>query len=378
MEKTRLVNQKLLRCGYTTGSCAAAAAKAATIMLLCEEILNTVSIDTPSGTLIKLDVFDTEIYPDRVSCAVQKDSGDDPDVTNGVKVYATVSRILNGLFIDGGKGVGRVTKPGLDQPVGEAAINSVPRKMIKNAVLEAISYAGYTGGISVVISIPEGITLAAHTFNPRMGIEGGISILGTSGIVQPMSDDAIAETIRAEISILAAQGKNSLLLTFGNYGENFTKNILGLSLDSNIKCSNFIGSAIDSAVEHGFSDILVIGHIGKLVKLGIGIFNTHSNSGDGRLETLCACALEAGATLLVLHCIMDCVSTDAAITLLIENDLLIATMKVLKKRIEYHINRRVPPGTEIGFVCFTNLEDCSGILAKSENADTLMNCWRTN
>ena len=190
---------KQLRRGFTTGSCAAAAAKAATAMLLGEKEINTVRLVTPKGTGLDLDITDILISDDSVSCAVVKDSGDDPDVTNGIKVYAAVERAGSGIEIDGGEGVGRVTRPGLDQPVGAAAINSTPRKMIAEAVREIAEKHNYSGGFKVTVSVPEGIEIAKKTFNGRLGIEGGISILGTTGIVEPMSDEAVVETIRTEL-----------------------------------------------------------------------------------------------------------------------------------------------------------------------------------
>lgn len=376
MNKKILVGQKLLRCGYTTGSCAAAAAKAATIMLLTNQTIHTVSICTPTGIQITLDVLDRKACETQVSCAIRKDSGDDPDVTNGILVYASVSRIPIGIEIDGGEGVGRVTKAGLDQPIGAAAINSIPRDMIKQAVAQAIANSGCDTGLRIIISVPEGERLAKHTFNPHMGIVGGISILGTTGIVEPMSNAAMVDTIRAEIAVLAAQGEQAILITLGNYGEEFARNTLSLSLNSNVKCSNFIGDAIKAGMEHGIKNMLIVGHIGKLSKLAIGMFNTHSSNGDGRLEAVLACALEAGGKLSLLREIMDCVSVDAALTLIDQRGLLGETMDVLKNRISYHISRKALPETEIGFVCFSNAFQHRGILAKSENAEDLMRRWR--
>jgi cobalt-precorrin-5B (C1)-methyltransferase len=378
MGNRRFINQKLLRCGYTTGSCAAAAAKAAAIILLTGETVHSVSIRTPNGTQLTMDIQHPELYSGQVLCAVRKDSGDDPDITDGVLVFATVSRCASGIEIDGGEGIGRVTRAGLDQPVGAAAINSGPRRMIRQAVQEAITSAGYTGGLKVVISIPEGAKLALRTFNPHMGIEGGISVLGTTGIVEPMSNAALADTIRAEVSMLRAEGSRNLLITLGNYGENYARDTLHLSLVSQVKCSNFIGDAIAAAIEHDFGRILLVGHIGKLVKLGIGIMNTHSSNGDGRMETLAVCALEAGAEPPLLREIIRCVSTDAVLALLYENRLLQGAMEVLKQRVAYHISRHVLPETEIGFVCFTNAGEYAGTLFKSANADKLMKLWRTD
>ena len=235
----------------------------------------------------------------------------------------------------------------------------------------------YSRGISVVISAPEGEALAKRTFNPQLGIVGGLSIIGTTGIVEPMSNRALIDTIRLELSQLSESGSTHVLLTPGNYGADFAKDRLSLSLKAQISCSNFIGDAIDSAVELGFTDILLVGHIGKLVKLGIGQTNTHSSAGDGRIETLIACALQAGANLPLLNELLSCVTTDAALTLIDREGLLESSMEILGNRIEDCLTRRVPDSVRIGYICFSNAEPHSGILVQSENAGDLLEIWRT-
>jgi len=364
----RMVDGKFLRRGYTTGSCAAAAAKAAAIMLLKQEDCGAVELVTPKRTVLTLDVCDAKFTDKSASCAVQKDSGDDPDITNGVLVYAEVSRIESGIEIQGGKGVGLVTKPGLNQPVGAHAINSVPRKMITGECENICCEVGYTGGLSVVISIPNGEELAMKTFNPRMGIEGGLSILGTTGIVEPMSEDALVDTIKTELDMIYAAGGRNILLVVGNYGEIFAREILGLSLKSHIKCSNYIGDTLSAAAEKGFKRALLIGHIGKLVKMGIGIMNTHSNHGDGRMETLIACALEAGAELSLLREIRECVSTDRALFHLKEALLYDKTMDLLCARIEDTLKRNIAPELEVGFICFSGMGKSSDMKICTQNS----------
>ena len=371
----RSINGKLLRCGYTTGSCAAAAAQAAAEFLLGGTAPETVKLSTPKGVPLTLDVADARREGDSTLCAVRKDAGDDPDVTDGILVYARVSKQDGSLTIDGGEGVGRVTKPGLDQPVGAAAINSTPRRMISQAVEDVCRRHGYSGGLRIVISIPGGEALAKRTFNPRMGIEGGLSVIGTSGIVEPMSNQALVDTIRVELQQAAAGGARHILLTPGNYGEDFARNKLGLTLSPHVNCANFIGDSIDACVECGFERILLIGHIGKLVKLGIGVTNTHSSFGDGRMETLITCALEAGAPLDLLQGLALCVTTDAALALLCSAGLLENTMAVLGPRIDACLKRHVPDSVEIGYICFTNAEPFSGVLCQSGCAETLMKLW---
>lgn len=381
-------NQRYLRCGYTTGTCAAAAAKAAAWLLLTGQKPEQVTIKTPKGPEIVIDVAEAgrqagEDGLDAATCAVKKDSGDDPDITNGILVYATVRPEPSGaMLIDGGAGVGRVTKPGLDQPVGMAAINSTPRQMIAQALREVCEAAGYSGGLSAVISIPAGEALAARTFNPRLGISGGLSILGTSGIVEPMSDSALIDTIRVELRVLAAAGRSSVILTPGNYGESFLLDRLNgpegpeaVFTSTIIKCSNFIGDSIAAAVECGFRRILLAGHIGKLVKLAIGLMNTHSRYGDGRLETLVTCALKAGGDLALLRQIADCATTEAALTLLEEAGLMAAVALDLKERIAFYLSRQIPADAEIGFICFTGAGSFRPVF-ESGNVAQLLENWQ--
>lgn len=362
-------DQKKLRCGYTTGSCAAAAAKAATAMLLSEEYARTVSLLTPKGTVLQLQVLDIQRTKEQVTCAIQKDSGDDADVTNGILIYASVMRQQADITIDGGTGVGRVTKPGLDQPIGQAAINSVPRKMIKEAVLGEMDAHGYEGGIKVIISIPKGVEIAERTFNPRLGIEGGISVLGTSGIVEPMSEQALVDTIRTEIKMQSANGNRDLLITPGNYGADFLKDILHIDIEKAIKCSNFIGDTIDMAYEYQIKSLLLVGHIGKLVKLGAGIMNTHSKMADGRMEVLCSCAIRAGAKSETAERILDCITTDEAIAILQEVKMAERTMAILMERIEFYLQHRAYEGLEIAAIMFSNQY---GILGNTSKAEKLL------
>ncbi len=358
-----------LRCGYTTGSCAAAAAKAAAAMLLAGVPLNCISISTPKGIPLTLEVKEITQEEDFVTCGIQKDSGDDADVTNGMLVFATVSKTDKDIFVDGGTGVGRVTKPGLNQDIGQAAINNVPRKMIHDEVLEVCEETGYTGGLKVIISIPGGELLAKKTFNPRLGIEGGLSVLGTTGIVEPMSEMALVETIRTEMGMLTAEGNEYLIAAPGNYGEAFADSTLSLPMAKTVKCSNFIGETIDMAYEFKLKGLLLVGHIGKLVKLGGGIMNTHSKYADGRMEVLCSCGLLAGGETALLKKILDCVTTDEALYLLKEAGLLEATMEVLMEKIDYHLQHRAYEGLAIGAIVFSNK---FGILGETKKAEDLL------
>lgn len=312
---------KQLRLGYTTGSCAAAAAKAAAWMLLSGRRKESITLETPKGITLDLNIEDIKMDSDSVSCAVRKDAGDDPDVTNGALVYARVSfSDAPGVTVDGGEGVGRVTKPGLDQPVGNAALNSVPRKMIRENVGEVMTLFDHSGGLSVIISIPAGVELAKKTFNPRLGIVGGISVLGTTGIVEPMSEKALVDTIRTELNQHQALGEENVLLTPGNYGAEFIKNGLGLDPEKAVQTSNFIGDSIDLCAKLGFRRILLIGHIGKLVKLAGNMMNTHSKYGDCRMDIIAAGAGAEGADAGLISRILGCVACDEAVRILREAD----------------------------------------------------------
>ncbi|MCR4759571.1 MAG: cobalt-precorrin-5B (C(1))-methyltransferase CbiD [Oscillospiraceae bacterium] len=360
---------KRLRCGYTTGSCAAAAAKAAAEMLLGKISCGHVSLNTPAGIPLLLDLTDISRTEESVSCAVQKDSGDDPDITNGIFVYAEVSKADSGIAIEGGEGVGRITKPGLDQPVGNAAINSTPRRMIGDALHEIAQKYDYSGGFRVIISVPGGDVLAQKTFNPRMGITGGISIIGTTGIVEPWSNAAMVETIRTEANMRRAAGSEHLLLTVGNYSDSFLKHFRPELAERAVMCSNFIGDALDIGVTLGFQSILLIGHIGKLVKLGSGIMNTHSSCADGRMETLIACAALAGISREILMQLPDCVTTDAALDILYQHQNVQDMLRILTERIGFYISARVKDQVQTGAVIFSNQHD---ILLKTTCADAII------
>ena len=375
MEEYIVKDGKKLRLGYTTGSCAAAAAKAAAVMLLTGRRLETVALLTPKGIRLELEVREVETGPGYVSCAIAKDAGDDPDVTDGALIFARVSRREEpGIVIDGGPGVGRVTKPGLDQPVGAAAINSVPRRMIRENLEEACALADWSGGLEAVISVPEGERLAKKTFNPRLGIAGGISILGTTGIVEPMSDGALVSTIRAELSQRRAAGDRYVLLTPGNYGSEFIRDGLGLDPALAVQTSNFIGDALDLCRELGFSGALLVGHVGKLVKLAGGMLNTHSRWGDCRMEILAAHAGAAGAPPERLGVLLECAACDDALRILREAGVYRETLERVTRRAAFHLSARAGEDLEVGTVLFSKVY---GILGRTENAEALLNCIRS-
>lgn len=361
-------NHKKLRCGYTTGTCAAAASKAAVRMLLTKMPVNEIGICTPKGVTLNLKILDICITDEYAECAVKKDAGDDADCTDGILVYSRASFLPEGIVVDGGQGVGRITKPGLGQPEGAAAINSVPRRMITEAVLSELEAACQETGIKIIISVPGGEEIAKKTFNPRLGIEGGISILGTSGIIEPMSEKALTDAIYIEMKQKKAQtGFDSevLLISPGNYGRNFAKDTWGIDLEQGLKCSNFIGETLDMALMLGFGKILFIGHIGKLVKVAAGIMNTHSRVADARMETLCSCAVLSGCSIEAARNILLCTTTDEAVLLLKENGILNKTMDIMLGRIVSNMRQRTENKIEIEVIVFSNQ---AGVLAVSGNA----------
>lgn len=360
-----------LKKGYTTGSCATAAAKAAAYLIFtgnCKEV----RIITPKGIELNLEVLDAAILDEKTArCAIRKSSGDDPDVTDGVLVYAKVNLLPDKkgeIIIDGGVGVGRVTLPGLSCEVGQAAINPTPRKTIKAEVQSVLNEFKYEGGAFVEISLPQGVELASRTFNPKLGIVGGISIIGTSGIVEPMSEQALIDTIKVEMKMRKATGCQYLVITPGNYGETFLKENFKIDKFYSVKCSNYIGNALDFAEQMGFLGIIFVGHIGKLSKLAAGIMNTHSKYADARMEVMAAYAAKLGASQEVIDVIFDSVTTDNAYegVMQLDPDLSEKLMKLLIERIMYHLRSRTHDMLEVATIMFSNKH---GLLGKSDNAD---------
>lgn len=357
-----------LRLGVTTGSCAAAASGAASELLLSGKTPSAYRLISPNGSELSLEIMNSELGTEFAVCAVRKDGGDDVDATHGALICARVSKIFEGFEITGGEGIGKVTKAGLDQPIGEWAINSVPRKMILEQLAKAAEKYHYSGGLRAEIFVPNGAEIAKKTYNPRMGIVGGISILGTSGIVEPMSTAALVETIRIEARSLRAEGKTVLPLTLGNFGERFVQEKLPFGSENCVTCSNYIGEALDIAIELGFSSVLIIGHLGKLVKLGAGIMNTHSSNADGRMDVLITCGVLAGLPSEILAPLIDCVTVDAALDML-PKDKLDTVLKILVDRVENYLKARVRESIEIGAVMFSDKHE---IILKTSKADKII------
>ena len=377
-------NQKKLRWGYTTGTCAAAASLAAAVMLLGRNRTGQVSVETPKGIRLDLEVEDISMERRSVSCGVRKDAGDDPDVTDGLVVYSRVSfdweenaaddveNHAGGYYeykndeiclrLTGGVGVGRVTKEGLSCEVGKAAINPVPRQMIFRQVEDICARYRYRGMLWIEISVPGALEVSGRTFNSKLGILGGISILGTSGMVEPMSETALLETIRLELRQKVLAGHSRLVVTPGNYGEAFLRDHLKIGLGQAVKCSNFIGNTIDMAVEEGAEGILLVGHGGKLIKLAAGIMNTHSSVADGRMEVLAAYGAACGADAYLVNRLLKAITVDEGLRLLETREgLRNQVMDLVMERVDEHLKRRAAGRLEIEAVVFTNERGILGI-----------------
>lgn len=299
------MEEKRLRSGFTTGACATAAARAAAVFLLRGTLPERVEVILPEGqSAVWKPEYESE-QPCQGYLRVQKDAGDDPDVTHGSWVYARVTILTEAeletkrhtgsgywleeypeVYLDGGIGIGIATKPGLSCPVGHYAINPVPRKMILSAVDAERDRLGFRGYLGIQIAIPSGVELAKKTFNPKLGIQGGISVLGTTGIVKPMSEEALLATIRLDIHMKTVANENVLLMAPGNYGETFLREAMGIPVGEAVLCSNFVADSMQMLREENVRELLFVSHIGKLIKVSAGIPNTHSKYGDRRMEEM--------------------------------------------------------------------------------------------
>jgi len=378
-----------MRFGYTTGSCATAAAKAAAIGLFTGNIPDEVEIDTPASVKLRLKIHHRQLSANEAACAVQKDAGDDPDVTNGCYVHAKVMRnFAQTIEIDGGEGVGRVTKPGLQVPVGHAAINPVPRRMIEGAVKEVI---GNGCGLKIVISVPEGKVLGEKTFNPKLGIIGGISIIGTTGIVRPMSEDAFKTSLLCGLDIAKGIGYKTVVLVPGSLGERSTLNLFDIPKDQVIQISNFVGFMLTAAGQRNFKRVILAGHPGKLAKLLRGDFHTHSSvskpandilidiieqqvqnggqeSGVGGQKT------ETRLPNAILNHLKEVSTVEGIVELLREYKYLPIMDEVAEKVLEFYRDKQPFPTLEGGVILF----DMKGsIIGISNSAQTWLNVTKT-
>lgn len=367
-------NGRKLRKGFTTGTTATAATVAAIRTLLNQEPQETVTVHAANGKTAIFDVEQTDFDEQQASCAIKKDGGDDQDATDGTLIFATVKlRDDNEIHLDGGKGVGRVTKEGLANKPGMPAINPTPRRIIKAAAREEL---GEKRGVDIVISVPEGERIAKLTYNPRLGIVGGISILGTSGVVTPMSESSWKHSISIEMNIHRKRGDNTIVLVPGNYGEDFAKDELGIPNAKIVQMSNFVGYVLHETQRLGFTKVLIVGDLGKMIKVAGGIFSTHSKDADARAEIMVAnLALMGGVPTAFLRKINQCLTTISMIKMIDEagyQDVYQMIADKIKLRAEKLLAHR-EPHVEIDAVIFSRE---SGFLAASKPFQEIKGEWQ--
>ena len=370
MEEYVYINGRCYRRGYTTGACAAGAAKAAALMLMTQSLVEEIEIDTPKGIRLKLKVEDPVVSEYAAKCAIQKDGGDDVDATHQAYIYATVTKSdEKDIRLFGGQGVGVVTQKGLGLEIGAPAINKTPREMI---LKETASVLG-SQGADVLIEVPQGEEIAKKTFNPRLGIVGGISIIGTTGIVEPMSDEGWKKSLSLELEMKKQQGLSKIILTGGSHGERFVKEVLKLDSQYIVRTSNFIGYMLDEAKRIGYKEILVVGHLGKLIKVAAGIFNTHSRIADARSEILVANLALMGAPFELIKKVSTCLTTEAATALITEWEYE-GVYPIIAQKCKRHAELRVAEEKIHIEVMLFSLE--GKLLGHSEQAKRLMEVFK--
>lgn len=313
MESFVYIDGKKYRRGYTTGTTATAAAMAAVLSAQGDDSLSRMPVQLPNGQVLEIPVT---YAPEMGIASAIKDGGDDIDQTNGLEIVAEVVLNDSGIItINGGKGIGRVTKPGLQVAIGEAAINPVPLKMLQDNLRKLLSPQL---GAEVILSVPRGEAAALKTFNPKLGIVGGISIIGTTGIVEPMSEEAWKKSLEIELRQLRLQGAERVVLVPGNHGEKFAVEKLGVKPEQVVTMSNFVGYMLMEAVREGFKEAYLVGHIGKLIKVAGGIFHTHSRVADGRADLLCSYLAKIRAPYELIDVIRTSNTTDEAVDIILE------------------------------------------------------------
>ncbi len=356
---------KALRYGFTTGTAATAAALGA-LLWLRGEGRDTVEVTLPEGRRLPVPLAGVRRTEEGTEAWVVKDGGDDPDVTSGLAVVASLRHTdKKGVTLLAGPGVGRVTRPGLPVAVGEPAINPGPRELLISHLLPLLPAQG---GLEVTLSIPGGEEAAKKTYNPRLGIEGGLSILGTRGLVVPMSDEALVATIHSELSVRAAEGVRDLCLVPGNYGRAVARN-LGIAEGRIVTMSNYVGFALEKIAELPLKGILLVGQVGKLMKVAGGSLHTHSRYSDGRRETFAALAAREGAGPSDVASILEANTLDEAVTISQGRPWRDAALKAGAERAAKRAALAAPALDKVGAVLFT-LPD--RIVAASKGVEELL------
>lgn len=381
MKEYVYIDGKKYRRGYTTGSCATGAAKAATYMLLTKNKIDVVNIDTPKGIPLTLNIENIILNDNYVECSIEKDGGDDIDATHTMHIHARaelVEKEEHDIIVCGGYGVGVVTKKGLSVEVGKAAINPTPMKMINSEIRKIIgddisNTVGKDKSLKITIFAPKGEEIAKKTFNPRLGIIGGISIIGTTGIVEPMSDEGWKKSLSIELKMKREQGLDKIIFVPGNHGEQFIREKLNLDMKYVIRTSNFVGYMLKEAQRMGYKKILMAGHIGKFIKLSAGIFNTHSKVADARREILVSNLAMMKAPYEFLEKIDKCLTAEEAVEL-IDNSEYVGFYNLISNKCKFKVEEYLgDEDIEVEIMMFSMDKT---LLGKSENADTLVEVFR--
>ena len=342
--------------GYTTGACAAAGVMAA---LLFErgEPWDTVTFPALDGTMLHIPIKTVKKVDDGICVEVVKFSGDDPDITKDVSVFTTIRHIEGEVKFLAGKGIGIVTKKGLQVPVGEPSINPGPRKLIRQVIKDM---TGVDGGFSFEISIPAGIALAKQTLNPVLGVEGGLSVIGTTGVLRPMSEEGFKNSLVPQIDVAREAGYDTLVFVPGNIGARIAAAWV-LPKGAIVETSNFIGFMLEKAAERGIKRTLLLGHIGKLAKVAAGVFYTHNRIADARLETIAAYAAEAGLSMEKVGRLLATNTTEDALTILAEANLKDKVCARLAERAGIRCERYLFGKMQVGIVMVTMTGEILGM-----------------
>lgn len=352
---------KQLKGGYTTGACLAAGAKAGAMIMQGEDPGDRVDIVALDGTPLQIPIASVELLVHGVKVEIIKDAGDDPDITNGTSVFITFSFLTQEqlqpvygqsilykqILFEAGQGIGHATKPGLSLAVGEPAINPGPRQLVYNSIKDIIG----DKACLVRVDIPAGTELATKTLNPVLGIEGGISVIGTTGVLRPMSEEAFKNSLVPQIEVAKAAGFTTQIFVPGKIGERIATS-WGLPTEAMVQTSNFIGFMLEAGADHDLERILLFGHIGKLAKVAAGVFHTHNRVGDARLEVLAAYSAAQGMPAEGVQRILQAVTTEEALPVIEEYGLQ-SVYQVIAARASYRAERLLFNRLQVGTVLVT-------------------------
>lgn len=352
---------KQLKGGYTTGACLAAGAKAGAMIMQGEDPGDRVDIVALDGTPLQIPIASVELLAHGVKVEIIKDAGDDPDITNGTSVFITFSFLTQEqlqpvygqsilykqILFEAGQGIGHATKPGLSLAVGEPAINPGPRQLVYNSIKDIIG----DKACLVRVEIPAGTELATKTLNPVLGIEGGISVIGTTGVLRPMSEEAFKNSLVPQIEVAKAAGFTTQIFVPGKIGERIATS-WRLPTEAMVQTSNFIGFMLEAGADHGLERILLFGHIGKLAKVAAGVFHTHNRVGDARLEVLAAYSAAQGMPAEGVQRILQAVTTEEALPVIEEYGLQ-SVYQVIAARASYRAERLLFNRLQVGTVLVT-------------------------